>query len=417
MRSAYGLRVVTVLLALPLTCATVRAQQGVSLSEPLSGPIGQPIYSQSNLTGPSNSLIPGDNNLTNPYIRNGVSDPLGFLIESSSMSPYAPEQSIILSYPDTEVHSDLVNDSTVAARFSEYRDNRLLMSGAGANTLRTGRAAAVGSGLSASVAGGSGGAAASSAFSRVGMLAPFAAGSSSLAARQSGMSGNATFSDPNAVVALLTSSSALSGLQGGMAGASGPTGDTGYSGMDSSNAGASGVIDPNADTMSMSLSAIPLEALVPPATSPAYGPAPGGIFPDVSSSMQSATGFQDSTMGTAGLPAQSEASDVSPLLSSRSDSISGPFADMSSEATHFLSPTLVVRSEGIAGADSTETGQVSGVSLDELKRKARLHALIYNPGAPLPSPFEERAMEKAYLRQQSGHQSHYPKLLAPSVTP
>jgi hypothetical protein len=65
-----------------------------------------------------------------------------------------------------------------------------------------------------------------------------------------------------------------------------------------------------------------------------------------------------------------------------------------------------------------ETGIESTVPLSELKRQARLHAMINNPGTPLPSPFEERAMEKAYLQQLHGHhQRRTPRLLAPSVTP
>jgi len=406
MRSAH-IRLLAAWLCLTLGSAAVSAQQSTSLSAPLSAPIGQSIYSENDLTGPSNTLIPGDNNLTNPYIRSGISDPLGFLIESNLMSPYTPEQSYSVSYPDTEVHSDLVNDSTVAARFSEYRDNRLLMSGAGASALRTGRASAAGATL-ARQAGASAGGAASSAFSRAGVLAPFAAGSSALASRQpAALGADPAFVDPNAVVATLSSSAALSGV-------SSPAGDAAAaSGADTVMGGiTSGVLDPNASTMSMSFSAIPLGALVPPATSLPYGPSPGGLFPNVSLATQSATGFPDSTMDTAGLPSQSEGNERSPLLSSFADSTSSPFKDLGSETTQFLTPTLLV------GSDAAGTNAASAVPLAELKRQARLHAMIYNPGSPLPSPFEERAMEKAYLRQQrSQHQSHSPKLLAPSVTP
>lgn len=402
--SHWGLRVFAALLALLPVCTKVRAQ-GVSLSEPLSAPIGAPIYSESELTGPSSSLVPGDNNLTNPYIRTGISDPLGFLIESTLMTPYAPEQALAYSYPDADVHSDLVNDSTVAARFSEYRDNRLLMSGAGASALRSGRAVAAGT-LSRQ-AGASAGGAASSASSRVGVLAPFAAGSSALAAQQSAVA-NPGFIDPNAMVAALTSSAALGGV-------SSMTADTANPGATSANdtgTVAAGVPDPNADTMSISLSAIPLGAMVPPATSQPYGPSPGELFPNVSFATQSATGFQDSTMGTADLPVERAESDTSPLLSPRADSTSGPFTDVSSEQAEFLNPTL------LTGADMDETGIESTVPLSELKRQARLHAMINNPGTPLPSPFEERAMEKAYLQQLHGHhQRRTPRLLAPSVTP
>jgi hypothetical protein len=254
--------------------------------------------------------------------------------------------------------------------------------------------------------------AASAGFGGVSTRAPFAAGSSVLAARQAALSGMNTFEDPNQLVAAATSSAALSQMQGDVSGGGGAAASASAGAGNSSGPGAApNWFDTTAGVSYAAYASVPAGMLVPAPDSTAAGPGPGDIFPDVSMAMVSGTGFEDSTMGTAGLPMQQERSGTSPLASPYADSEAGPFKPMSSEGTEFLTPTLMV------GADQDQ--QEAPVSLSELTRKLRMHAMIYNPGgSPLPSPFQQRALQKEYLSKKSQHHvSRYPALTAPSITP
>jgi hypothetical protein len=372
--------------------------------------------------------VPGDNNLLNPYLRTDISDPLGYLIESGEMSPYQPEDVLVSNYADAQVQNLVLNDSTVAARFSEYRNNRVLMSGAGADSLPSGRVNAAGSGVvSASNTRALG---ASASFSGVTALAPFAAGSSALA-HQSASSGMSGFDDPNALVMAATSSATLSRMQGDVA--TGGADTTASAGLVSGGSEGAAFGDapvvygagvgelttqmPGADAATFSaLASAPVGLLVRAPDSTVIGPAPGEVFPDVSMAIQSTTGFPDSTMGTAGIKYQTETPEISPLEQPPMEFAQSPFPGLSSESTEFLHPTLFPPLD-----EQEQTGSPEPpMSLDEFKRKAKLKAMIDSPGTPLPSPFEERALERAYLEGKRSHRkpSRYPSTFtAPSIKP
>ncbi len=140
------------------------------------------------------------------------------------------------------------------------------------------------------------------------------------------------------------------------------------------------------------------------------GPRPGSLFPDVSQSTSSGSGFEDSTMGTAGLPYQKDDSGTSPLSSSHAGLSTSPFPDMSGETTSFLHPSLMPRRGVSARSSSVEE------MLRESVRKARLQALISGRQVTLPSPFEQRAMERAFLAKHQGGQRRRPSRIS-SVVP
>jgi hypothetical protein len=153
-----------------------------------------------------------------------------------------------------------------------------------------------------------------------------------------------------------------------------------------------------------------VSSMVPPPTNMPSGPAPGDLFPDLTMAVSSGTGFEDSTMDTAGSSYETGDVSISPLLSPHSAASDSPFAQVSSGTRSFLNPTLRVAVPWMTGE--------APVSLSEMRRKARMHALIYNPGASLPTPFEQRKMERQYLRKNTGRRaSRYPDLTAPSIKP
>ena len=405
-----------------LTAAGIARAQDTSLSPPLSDPISSSIYDESAVTGPSSNLIPGSADLTRPFIREGISDPLGYLIETGDMSPYPAGGGLVDSYVNDVVRAEVLNDSTAASRFSEYRNNRLLMAGAGAMNTPTGRTSAAGGTLSTFNYGAH---PAGSGSSRGSLGQSFLAGSS-MAARGGGaaaMGGDGSFLDPNALAAASLSSSPSS-LGGQPESSTGATAGVGS--------------DMDADASSSSASGAPMGALPPPSGSgfdgqllgtsamdtasgmgsaasggsseTLVGPRPGSLFPDVSQSSSSGTGFQDSTMGTAGLPYQQDGPGTSPLAYSHLGLAASPFPDMSGETTSFLHPSLTSR-QGISGrAPSVEA------LLRESVRKARMQALISGRQVTLPSPFEQRAMERAFLAKHRGGQQRRPSRI-PSVVP
>ncbi len=380
--------------------------QNESIGTPLSGSLADPIYAENDLTGPSSSLFQGSNNLYSPYLRTGVSDPLDFLIESSFLSPYNLGGSLVGGYEaDPYVASQIIADTTVAARFSEYQNNRYLMSGTAATGSLTGRAAAAGA-LLQGARGSAMTAAAAGSFGSLAVRAPFAAGSSLPAGRPSALSASGTFADPNAMVSALTSPSTLNSMQGGTSGTA--YGAVAGSSPDTSSSAELGTTPGVSSGM---FASTPVGTLVPAPNSTASGPGPGSVFPDTTVAMSSSGSFQDSTKGTAGLPAEVQEVSTSPLASSRAGSEQAPFPNRSGEETSMLNPTLSVA--------NPYSGEDEGTpSLSEATRKARLHAMIYNPrGTPLPSPFEQRAIQKEFLRKKNKHHiSHYPALTAPSVT-
>ncbi len=395
------------LLCLMLATTAARAQE--SLSPPISGSVSDPIYSESTQNGPSSSLVEGDNTLTNPYNRQGTSDPLAFLIESSLMSPY-PLSSTVNGYVDSFVQTQVVNDSTVAERFSEYRENHLLMSGTGSTSLLHGRASAAGRIASGSNPRASG--SAMQGFAGLSTRASFAAGSSGLAVTP-GESSPSSFVDPNALLAaanssaVLNSSTALDGGQGEALGSATVSSQGSQPGMQSA-----GAMTASAATSMAASASLPISSVVPPPTGIPSGPEPGSIFPDISVSGPSSTGFVDTTMGTAGLLSDSQSSGMArtPLL--REDPPASPFRTLSTGGASFLNPSLLQLST--AGTEQ----RLSGTPVSELARRARLHAMIYNPGAPLPSAFVTRKMERDYLRKGSGRRpSRYPAITAPSIKP
>jgi hypothetical protein len=413
MTGSIRLAVPASLISLVALLSTFSAHAQDSLSAPLSPAIGDPVYSESLQTGPSTSLIPGGSNLTNPYLRLGISDPLGFLIESGFMSPYAPDGSMVTSYADADVRNAIENNSIVAERVSDYHNNHSFMSGAGSGSTLTGQAGAAGRTLSGRTGSREAGAAAD-AFGRVAVLAPFASGSSLLGVRQAGLQGVDTFIDPNAVVAASTSSAALSGIEGD------PSSTSMGTSMSAPSSTASPSVMQSDFSTTMDAASRPLVTsmttsapglIVPTPAGTIFGAAPGGIFPDVGLSMASTTGFQDSTMGTAGLP-YGEPDRPSPLLSGKVNSVGTAFPEMSAETTHFLTPSI------FAAAPIATPGLEQSAPLSEIARKARLHAMIYNPASSLPSPFEQRAMERAYERQKNSHRTRRPSTLtAPSIRP
>lgn len=393
------------ILNLALLCLGVMLLPAARAQEPLSPPIvgtlGDPIYAESTQNGPSTSLIEGDNSLTNPFVRRGISDPLGFLIETGSMSPF-----LLLTTVNGSVNpylqTQIINDSTIAERLSEYRENRLLMSSAGSVSLLHGRAAGVGVTASGSARPQTN-ASSTLAFGGGSTRALFAAGSSGLAPRQT--EGAAGVIDPNAMLAANTSSTALSLLQ------SGPS--------ISSGAAASGASIDTGDSSASSVGAInfplsmPMGASVPPPTGTATGPQPGSIFPNPSFPVPSSTGFMDATRGTAGLVTEGQGNDGLHSLAPRADPADSPFRALGIPGgTGFLNPSL-------QGGDSGGTLQLgAGQDVKEFARKARLHAMIYNPGAAPPNAFEERKIERDYKRQSSGRRaSRYPASNAPSIRP
>jgi hypothetical protein len=380
---AIRLRCCLLFALIPVVFAAIsRAQDGVSLSGPLSGAIGNSLYSESVQTGPSSTLIPGANSLLNPYMRSDVSDPLGYLIESGDLSPYRPEGALISNYADAEAPNAVLNDATVASRFGEYRNNHLLMSGAGAASLRTGTAPAAGAGpgvLSRRARD------ASSSFSGAASLAPFAAGSSALA-QQPGLSGLGGAINPSASVMSAASPS------GGGAEAAGGQGDAagGSPAVYGSGVGVLTSEVPEVAEATSSMDASTATGLVmrPPNTT-VIGPAPGGVFPDVAFSGQASNGFPDSTMGTAGVKYETDPVETSPLQLPEPEGTKGPFQDFSSETTQFLNPSLYSKA-----SPGLESGG-SQVSLEELKRRARRTAML-SPNATMPSPFDERSIERTY---------------------
>ena len=383
------------------------------LSGPVSGSLSDPIYQESNQTGPSTFLFLGDNSLQNPYIRTGISDPLGYLIESGDMSPFVAGGELNDNYADSDARSQVQTDSTLTERFSEYRDNHALMGGAGSSSILAARASSAGSSNAARTSGATAPGAAASAFSAITMRAPFAAGSMASRQAASATGGNG-FLDPNMLVAAASSSSALSGGQMG----SGPGGSIGAStdvpGATIYSADATGAIS---DVFATTVGGMPGEIPVPPANGTVAGPAAGEVFPDVSMVMPSGTGFPDSTMGTAGPPMERLDTSSSPLSASWAGSSDSPFRSLNSPTSRFLEPSLAGgegdASGGMAGGG--ESAGPGGMSFSEVRRKARLHAMIYNPGGEMPSPFEQRAMERAYRKQNSGrHVPHQPKLMVQS---
>jgi hypothetical protein len=162
------------------------------------------------------------------------------------------------------------------------------------------------------------------------------------------------------------------------------------------------------------LASVPAGMMVPPPNSTAVGPAPGSVFINVTMAMPSATGFPDSTKATAGSPYDTPEEATSPLAAPTIDDANeGPFRSTSAEETSYLNPTLLVDNTNDSSAD-----QAGALTLSEVTRKARMHAMIYNPqGSPLPSPFEQRAIQREFLRNKSKRRaSRYPALAAPSVT-
>ena len=138
------------------------------------------------------------------------------------------------------------------------------------------------------------------------------------------------------------------------------------------------------------------------------GPAAGTPFPILSVAISSPTGFEDSTLGTAGLPSETAGPPSSPLLSSRGGEGGSPFPSLSGDMTSFLHPSLRHVGTGQASRAST----LSPAAIHEQARRYRLQQMIENPGAPIPSAFEQRRMERAYIAKHSGaHQS----TLTPSI--
>ncbi len=382
-------------LCLGLLClAAPAAHAQDSLSPSLSGSIGDPIYSESTQTGPSSSLVQGDTNLTNSYLRTGISDPLNFLIESGFMSPYAPEGALVSSYAYADVTEQVVNDSTVAERFSDYRNNRVLMSGAGGRSTLAARAALAGS-TGSGRSGTGGGNPALGAFSGVSMRAPFAAGSSALATGQPGAMGADSLVDANAALVAAASPTAADVQANAAAG--------------SSSAASSSAAADTAALQALEYGASNLG--VPPPNSTALGPAPGEVFPDVSAASSAANGFPDSTMGTAGLPgAESESRYARPMLAEGQER-GNPFPGVSEETSSFLHPSLA--GPGSTAVEGREAGS-KVASISDITRRARLHAMIYTPSA-IPSAFQQRAMVRDYERKQRQPRRRS-TLTAPSVT-
>ncbi|HEY0786829.1 MAG TPA: hypothetical protein VGD62_13240 [Acidobacteriaceae bacterium] len=370
-----------------------------SFSPPLGDPVSGSLYSESNQGGPSSSLAPGDNNLQNPYLRSGINDPLGFLIEGSGLSPYLPANGAAYSLPASDLISPILTDPLAAVHLSEYRSNRALMSGASATSTATARLAFATS--SAHAAGSRTGGTLASSFGSGSMLVPFAAGS--LAASHNGPPGGAAsgFIDPNAVLSATTSKS--------MTGAAPLTGTGGASSLSSPGYApfnpdvlAGGVAppigaEPSGQLASGSGAADGSDALASPVPSGIIGPTPGALASVSESGTASASGFADSTMGTAGLPSQSPAFTPSPLLSGFYSGLNGsPFASVSGAGSSFLHPSLH------AGLSTGRGVAAAPVNVHELARRARSHAMIANPNTPLPSAFEMRHLERAYSQQRSG---------------
>jgi hypothetical protein len=387
--------------------------QNDELITPIGGSLGDPIYTDSDLTGPSSSLFQGSNSLLSPNLHTDISDPLDFLIESSFLSPYDLGGSLVGGYVvDSYIANQVIVDATLASRFSEYQNNRYLMSGTVAMGSLAGRATAAGSllqsnkGIAMSAAGGS-------SFGSLSTRAPFAAGSSLLAGRQSALSASGNFMDPNAMVSVLTSSAALNSMQG-LTTDSAPGAATSLSAADSTAlSGSSDEFGSSAGISYAMLASVPAGMMVPPPDGTAIGPEPGSVFIDVSMAMPSTTGFPDSTQATAGSPSELPEVSTSPLASSHVEAEESPFRNTSGEETNYLNPTLMIDDLNDPNAD-----QSGALTLSEATRKARMHAMIYNPqGSPLPSPFEQRALQREFLRNKNKHHtSHYPALVAPSVT-
>ncbi len=398
------------------SAGTLDAQEiSAPLSGGLSDPVSGSIYTENSQYGPSTSIVVGANNLGTPYLHIGISDPLEYLLESGDMTPLPAGGQMVGGYADTGVLSEVPNDSTVAERFSEYQANFGRMSGAGARSMAAAhaQAASSGPGRSSMIAGGSGGFSGGGS-ARLSALAPFAAGSNGLAnsrdlsvlGGQAVSAGAAPADIPGLSVPAMESEGAAPGSVGG-------------SGV-SSDGAASGSISSGAALQSAGSAGAGL--LVGPATQNPLGQQPGSIFPDLSSSSSAGSGFPDSTMGTAGLASDSQLSLPSPLLSGKFSGVLSPFRSISGEETRYLNPSLSAPPPA-AGASaapgaSDDSGAGAGMSMSELRRKARLKAMVDHPNDPLPSPFQQREIEKDYLRQtrNGGRARRVPSVIVPSVT-
>ena len=380
---------------------------GQDLSTPLSGSVGDPLYSESTQVGPSGSLLPEGSSLTSPSYRTGTSDPLGTLIETGSMSPYVTNANSADSYANASVSAQALNDPVLVRSLDQYRNNRVLMAGTLATGSLLGRASAAGGSVSNSFAARSQGGGAG--FGRDTQLVPFAAGSSAFAHQPAGMLG---FVDPNALVSAMTSSSVINA-----------TGGTIPQSMVSSQQGtASGSGSGFATTSSSSAAGMSsLGAAMPFAvgTSSMQGGA-GGMqatgavvagFPVLSVSNPSTTGFADSTQGTAGQATFSDTS--SPFRSTRAGSDSdrpSPFPDVSGQLSTYLHPSLVA-------AAPVRSRTSSSLDPHEYARKERIRAMSTNTGPQqLPSIFEQRATMRAYENQRRRGAPARRSTLTPSIT-
>jgi hypothetical protein len=349
---------VLLLLISALVCGSrvAAAQDNTSLSDPLSGPIGDSLTNESATSGLSSEVVSGASSLVSGPIKAGISDPTGALLENSLRSPYVSAGAP--SDPSLDFHADVMVDAARSSMAEVYSGSRAAFQPAFAGTamasFRGGARAAAqrpaGSSLAAATPG------TGSAFGR-GTQQLQAFGATGLASDMTGTdaSGNPLiYLDPN-----LPRNSTL-------------------------------VTDPGSIPAAYSLPGSPLPVLV-------------------SDNFAGPGGFPDSTRGTAGSPPEFGAP-AQPFISQTGLRIS-PFAPFSQTDT-FLHPTLLL--------NPVQSGRYTRLSTSPTpeQRRARMLAILsgapetHGSGAPA---FEQKRVDRLRnLRQRPGER---PSRVTLSTTP
>ncbi len=294
------------------------AQENTSLSDPLSGALGDPLTSETSTSGLSSEVVSGASTLLSGSVKTGISDPTGALLEHSLRNPYVAAGAA--SDPSLDFRADVEVDSSRASMLEGYSGSRAAFQPAFAGT----------------------------------QAASFRGGARSTAPRPAGSS-----------LALATSGASVATSiafgRGTQLQAFGSAG----SGTAATDASGNPLIylDPS---QSQNSTLVTAAGSIPPQQSYSV---PGSPLPiAVLDSFAGPGGFPDSTRGTAGSPPEF-ASAPEPFVSLRGLGAS-PFTDIS-QTDSFLHPTLRLLNPAQGWRPSTQSK-----SLTPEQRRTRMLAIL-----------------------------------------